>query len=64
MKFLGFIFGGVVLGYVIGLLIGDSTAVKEAGWLTFLIGDYCRAQCACQCAVFGGIIGTLSAIFI
>lgn len=63
MKFLGFVIGGVILGYLIGSQIGVSMATKDAGWLSFLVLDAFREHYAEQGAIVGGIIGAVIAIF-
>ena len=62
MKFLGFVIGGVILGYLIGSQFGASRAAADAGWLSFLVLDAFQEHYAGRAAIIGGIVGAVIAL--
>ena len=63
MSFLGFVIGGVILGYLIGSQIGETRAGADFGWLAIFVVDSFKEHYAGQGALVGGIIGGVFGLY-
>ena len=56
--------GGVILGYLIGLQIGETKAAEDAGLFALFVVDAFKDHYAGQGAILGGIIGAVVGFFV